>query len=306
MPWNPSRPPRQDGRVFVVTGGNAGLGYFTAEQLAGTGARVLLASRSRDKSERSLAAIRSVHADADVAFVELDLSSLDSVRRTADELLAQPRIDGLVLNAGAVSGSRRRQTTIDGNELVLATNFLGHFALTALVWPSLVAAPGSRVVGLGSFVTHMVRLEPDDLQSERRYRFFRAYGFTKHAIQGFGLELARRIDRAGRSVQSLIGQPGFALDGLSEKRSGVIEPNEHRLQRLAAPLAQGKNRGAAPVVRALLDPDARNGELYGPGGPLTLTGWPVPAAPAASSASPAFGELLWRRSEEWTGTEFKV
>jgi NAD(P)-dependent dehydrogenase (short-subunit alcohol dehydrogenase family) len=296
--------------VFVVTGGNTGLGYFTAEQLAGAGARVLLASRSRERSEAAIAAIRSVHNDAEVAFVELDLSTLDSVRSAADELRGEPRIDGLVLNAGAVSGaiagSRRRQTTVDGNELVLATNYLGHFALTALLWPSLVAAPGGRVVGLGSFVTHMVRLEPDDLQSERRYNFFRAYGFTKHAIQGFGLELARRIDETGRSVASLIGQPGFALDGLSEARPGAVEPRQHRLQRLLAPMAQGKNRGAAPVVRALLDPDAKNGELYLPGGPLTLTGWPERGIPAASSAAPAFGDLLWRRSEEWTGTEFRV
>lgn len=306
MTWIPSAPPRQDGRVFVVTGANAGLGYFTAEQLAGTGARVILASRSREKSAQAMRTLRSVHPGADLGFVELDLSSLESVRRATEELRAEPRLDGLVLNAGMVSGSARRRTTPDGNELVFGTNFLGHFALTALLWQSLVASPGSRVVGLGSFVTHMVRLIPDDLQSERRYNFFRAYGFSKHGIQAFGLELARRIDSTGRDAASLIAQPGFAVDGLSDPRPGVVDPRRYPLQRLLAPIAQGKNRGAAPVVRALLDPQANNGDLFGPGDPLTLTGWPVRRIPAASSAAPAFGELLWRRSEEWTGVEFPV
>ncbi|MDQ4138309.1 MAG: SDR family NAD(P)-dependent oxidoreductase, partial [Actinomycetota bacterium] len=176
MTWIPSAPPRQEGRVFAVTGGNAGLGYFTAEQLAGTGARVILASRDREKAKQAMRAIRAVHPDADLGFVELDLSALESVRAAADQLRSEPRLDGLVLNAGMLSGSARRRQTADGNELVFGTNYLGHFALTALVWPSLVASPGSRVVGLGSFVTHMVRLVPDDLQSERRYNFFRAYG----------------------------------------------------------------------------------------------------------------------------------
>ena len=306
MTWIPSAPPRQDGRVFAVTGGNAGLGYFTAEQLAGTGARVILASRNREKSKQAMRAIRGVHPAADVGFVELDLSSLDSVRVAAEQLRSEPRLDGLVLNAGMVSGSARRRQTSDGNELVFGTNYLGHFALTALVWPSLVASPGSRVVGLGSFVTHMVRLVPDDLQSARRYHFFRAYGFSKHAIQAFGLELARRIDASGRNVASLIAQPGFSLDGLSDPRPGVVDPKRFPVQRMLAPIAQGKNRGAAPVVRALLDPDAGNGELFGPGDPLSLTGWPVRRIPAASSASPALGELLWRRSQAWTGVEFTV
>ncbi|MFC0680451.1 SDR family NAD(P)-dependent oxidoreductase [Lysobacter korlensis] len=306
MTWIPSKPPRQEGRVFAVTGGNAGLGYFAAEQLAGTGGRVVLASRSRDRAKQAMRAIRAVHPDADLGFVELDLSSLRSVRSAAAELRAEPRLDGLVLNAGMVAGSTRRHTTAEGNELVFGTNYLGHFALTALVWPSLLASPVARVVGLGSFVTHMVRLAADDLQSERRYGFFRAYGFSKHAIQGFALELARRIDATGRGAASLIAQPGFAIDGLSDPRPGVLDPKEYPFQRLLAPIAQGKNRGAAPIVRALLDPEARNGELFGPGDPLTLTGWPVRRIPAASSASPAFGELLWRRSEEWTGTEFIV
>ncbi|MDQ4138447.1 MAG: SDR family NAD(P)-dependent oxidoreductase [Actinomycetota bacterium] len=306
MGWIPSTPPRQDGRVFVVTGGNAGLGYFAGEQLAGTGARVILASRSRERSKQAMRAIRSVHPQADVGFTELDLSSLESVRDAAEELRGESRLDGLVLNAGMVSGAARRQTTPDANELVFGTNYLGHFALTALLWPSLVASPGSRVVGLGSFVTHMVGLVPDDLQSERRYWFFRAYGFSKHAMQAFSLELARRIEATGRDVASLIAQPGFAVDGLSPARPGVLNPREYPFQRLLAPIAQGKNRGAAPIVRALLDPGARNGELFAPRDPLTLTGWPVRRIPAPSSAAPAFGELLWRRSEEWTGTPFPV
>ena len=302
MSWNPAEPPAQLGRVFVVTGGNAGLGYFAAEQLAGTGARVVLASRSREKAERAMASIRRRMGGARVEFLELDLSSLESVRRAGDTLADFDRLDGLVLNAGLTSGARTRQTTRDGNELILGTNYLGHFALTARAWPALSRTDGSRVVGLGSVATKLVALDEDDLQSIRRFNFFRAYALSKHTVHGFIFELDRRLRAASSASRAVLAHPGFALDGLSSRRPGVVTPAV--AERMLALAAQGKNRGAAPVVRALLDPAARSGDFIGPR--RTLTGPPERVAPVASSASADFGRRLWTLSEQWTHEPFAV
>jgi NAD(P)-dependent dehydrogenase (short-subunit alcohol dehydrogenase family) len=182
-------------------------------------------------------------------------------------------------------------------------NFLGHFALTAQVFPTI--RPGGRVVGLGSLSTAIVRLDPGDLLSERRYRAFRAYAFSKHAVHGFALELDRRLRAAGDSRASLLAHPGFAVNELAEARPGVVS-NSSWWQRvggiLSAPIAQGKDRGAWPVVRAAIDPWAESGQFYGPS--HSLRGVPELVDPVLSSASPAFGAHLWSFAEEHTGGEF--
>ena len=306
MTWAPARLPDQTSRTVVVTGGNAGLGYFTAEQLASTGAHVVLAARNSEKADAAARSLRAFVPGASVDTIPLDLSSLASVREAGTRLGDYDRIDGLVLNAGITSGPRRRELTGDGHEATFQINYLGHFALTALAWPALARTPGSRVVGLGSLATPLVRLAPDDLQTARRYDFFRAYGLSKHAVHGFILELDRRARLAGASVSAVLAQPGFAIDGLSAFRPGVMEPTVfEKVRDLALSAgAQGKNRGATPVVRALLDPEVVGGEFVGP--EFLVKGRPVLQQPVASSASPEFGGRLWAASEDWAGVEFRL
>ena len=300
MSWNPAELPGQYGRVVVITGGNAGLGYFAAEQLAATGARIVLASRSEKKADAAMESIRERVPSADLGFLQVDLSSLASATAAGEQLASWPRLDGLVLNAGMTTGSTTRETTEDGYELTFATNYIGHFALAAGAASALLRTPGSRVVGLGSMATRLVKVEVTDLQSEDRYDFFRAYGFSKHAIHGFVFELDRRLRAADAATSAILAHPGFALDGLSLARPGITAPAVW--QRALAAVAQGKNRGAAPVVRALLDPDARGGDFYGP--QYQLKGPPRKAVPVPSSSSAEFGAQLWRRSEMWTGLSF--
>jgi len=309
MSWDPRALPRQEGRVAVVTGGSSGIGYFVVEQLASAGARVVVAARSPERAERALASIRERVPGADVAAVELDLSALASVRVSADRLLAAGGLDLLIANAGVVAapgspvGPRRR--TADGHELVVGTNLLGHFALAALLWPGL--REGGRVVSLGSDSTRMVRFDPADLWSERRYAPFRAYAFSKHAVQLFALELHRRIRAAGDSRASLLAHPGYANGALSEPRPGIDEPAA-RLERAVAALgrgiAQGKDRGAWPVVRAALDPRAVSGQYYGPSG--LLAGSPVLVRPVRTSERPELGAALWSDAERRSGIRFEV
>jgi NAD(P)-dependent dehydrogenase (short-subunit alcohol dehydrogenase family) len=306
--WDPHALPAAAGRTVVVTGGNAGIGYFTAEQLAGAGARVILASRSAEKARRAMVSLRERVPGAELSFVRLELGSLADVADAAAELRALGPIDVLINNAGIVTPSARRQLTADGLELLVGANALGHFALTAQLWTALT--PTARVVGVGSMSTRMVRLSPNhdtgDLLSELRYRPFRAYAFSKHAVHAFAFELDRRIRAAGSARESLLAHPGFSVDGLSERRDGINDMSPLRRARDAvlSLVAQGKHQGAWPTVRAALDPEAESGQFFGPN--RTLTGPPIVMAPVVSSASPEFGAKFWALAEKSTGVRFTV
>ncbi len=305
MSWNPRVLPSQAGRTFVVTGGNAGLGYFTSEQLAGAGARVVIAARSAERTQLAMASIREHVPGAEVSHVPFDLTSLASVREAASRIRDLGPIAGLANNAGLVIAPRHRQVTSDGFELIVGGNYLGHFALTALVFPSI--APGGRIVGMGSDSTRMVRLDADDLYSEKRYRPFRAYAFSKHAIHGFAFELDRRLRAAGDSRASLLAHPGYATSAYAEKRPGITGRESSVLRFGEAStgwVGQGKDHGAWPMVRALTDPDAESGQFFGPS--RLLAGPPVLTTAVSSSASTAFGARLWADSQERTGIHFPL
>jgi NAD(P)-dependent dehydrogenase (short-subunit alcohol dehydrogenase family) len=304
--WRPSRLPDQSGRVFVVTGGNSGLGYFTAEQLASAGAHVVLASRDLQRADAAIRSIRALVPRASLDRLRVDTSSMASAAAAGSTIADFDRLDGLILNAGTTSGSRERRVTDDGHELTFATNYLGHFALAARAWPILARTPDSRVIGLGSLSTLLVGLDAADLQTERRHDFFRAYALSKHSVHGFILELDRRSRRASAGVSAVLAHPGYAIDGLSPFRPGVVEPTP--LERAAAAGiafgAQGKNRGAAATVRAVLDPTVVGGEFVGP--EYLTRGRPVLQRPVSSSASADFGAYLWQQSEFWTGESFTL
>jgi NAD(P)-dependent dehydrogenase (short-subunit alcohol dehydrogenase family) len=298
--WDPASLPSQTGKTIVVTGGNSGIGYFVSEQLAGAGAHIVMASRSKEKADAAAASIRARVTGAQVEFVKLDLSSLGSIREAADRIRKLGPIDVLINNAGATSGSNKREVTEDGLEFVVGSNAFGPFALTALTFPAL--AKSGRIVSLGSMATRIVKLDPTDLQSEkRRYNFFRAYGFSKHAMHAFALELQRRLTEAGATVESLLAHPGSAVDILSSRRPGIndrLKPADL----LSAVISQGKDRGAWPIVRAAVDPDARGGEFYGPH--RSVSGRPVTLSPVAASASEEFGAQFWREAQTATGITF--
>ncbi|MFD5028801.1 SDR family NAD(P)-dependent oxidoreductase [Streptomyces sp. NPDC058373] len=301
-PWNPLSLPSQRGRTVVVTGGNAGIGYFIVEQLAQAGARVVIASRSQQKARTAISAVKERVGATDLDFVALDLSSMESVREAAEQLNALDRIDVLINNAGITDAGKRREVTKDGHELVVGTNFLGHFALTALVFRSI--QPEGRVVGLGSLSAASTKLEADDLYSERDYQPSRAYGFSKHAVHGFAFELDRRLRAVGDSRASLLAHPGWASDKFTPRVPGVND-NPSKVPN-PLPMPQGKDKGAWPIVRAATDPDAESGTYFGPGGTGGLAGNPVRATPPESSAAPAFGGALWKDAEQRSGVTFAL
>jgi len=307
MGWDPQNIPRQDGKTFVVTGGNAGIGYFIAEQLAAAGGHVVITSRTQRRADAAIAAIRAQVPGAQLDAVTLDLSSYASVRAAAAQLAKLPRIDALIENAGSIMATKGRAETEDGNELMFGTNHLGHFLLTALLYPLLEKTAGSRIVTMGSGATRLRGFDLDDLQSEKgRYSAFGTYARSKHATQSFGFELDRRLRAAGSPVTALVAHPGGAQDGNSPTRPGVLEPStaERVKARLLFFIGGSKATAAWSIVRAATDPDARGGDYWGPRN--NLSGPPVRQKPAAQSHGAGAGASLWRASEELVGQRFPI
>ncbi|THJ66230.1 SDR family NAD(P)-dependent oxidoreductase [Arthrobacter echini] len=302
--WNPRELPDLSGRRILVTGGNAGLGYFACEQLAAAGASVVMASRSQDKAERAISAIRGRYPEADVAFQELDLADLSSIRAAVGSITAGGALSGLLANAGVV-GSAERQTTADGFELQFGTNHLGHYALIAQLLPALSAA-GARIAHLGSISHRWARLTPSSLQPSS-YRNAQAYATSKLAVTAFGLELARRLELTGSRATSVVAHPGFAVGMLTPDRPGVAAHKDAPgwQQRAMSTVAQGKDDGAWPLVRAVTDRSIPNGAYCGPAGWFQLKGRPtlVPVKRHARDSNAA--SRLIDLSERLTGIELR-
>ena len=247
--WTAADVPDQSGRVAIVTGANSGLGFDTAAVLADKGAHVVLAVRNLDKGNQAADRIKAKSPNAVIAVQELDLTSLDSVRKAADELRANnPRIDLLINNAG-VMYVPTRETTKDGFEMQFGTNHLGHFALTGQLLDNILPVEGSRVVTVSSFGHRILaRIHFDDLQLERKYNRVEAYGQSKLANLLFTYELQRRFKLKGAPTIALAAHPGFADTELMRHLPGFIPDFFWR------PFAQPTDMGALPTLRAATDP----------------------------------------------------
>lgn len=302
--WTTADIPPQAGRLAIVTGATSGIGYETALALAGAGSAVVLAARDEAKARRAMASIRQARPAADLAFRPLDTASLASVRAFAEAWLREGRaIDALVLNAG-IAWVPRRDETAEGFERQLATNYLGHFALTGLLLPALRAASTSRIVPVASLAHRSGRLHFDDLQSRHGYDARTAYRQSKLAMLMFGLELDRRLRAAGSPVLSVPAHPGWARTDIFRRGGRASAVQRLAGQLVFALVGQSAARGALPLLFAATAPDARGGTCYGPGGAREATGHPAPSALAPHARDSAAAARLWSVSEELTGLAY--
>jgi NAD(P)-dependent dehydrogenase (short-subunit alcohol dehydrogenase family) len=301
--WTSADVPDQSGRIAIVTGANSGLGYDTAAVLADKGAHVVLAVRNVDKGKEAADRIKAASPNAVVAVQELNLSSLDSVRRAADDLrAAHPRIDLLINNAG-VMYVPKRETTNDGFEMQFGTNHLGHFALTGLLLDNMLAVDGSRVVTVssnGHKFWFLADIYFDDLQFERGYHRIKAYGQSKLANLMFTYDLQRRLKTKGAPTVALAAHPGFSDTELMRYLPDVIPPSVYKIA------TQPADKGALPTLRAATDPDAHGGQYYGPDGIGEIKGNPKVVDSSAQSRNEDAQRRLWTLSEELTGVTFPV
>lgn len=301
--WNPRKLPDLSGKRYLVTGSNAGLGYFATLQLASAGAHVIMTGRSPQRLATARASVTRALPEG-VGSIEtllLDTSNLGSVRAAAATARGRKPLHGLLLNAGIVHPPRQRRTTPDGHELVFATNVLGHYALAGELLIALAAGRG-RMVWVGSVSTSIWKYDPTDIELESGYSPWRAYVQSKVATTSLGLEADQRLRAASVPVSSLVAHPGYSTSGRTRGIAGINEPT--RMTRftdnLQVAVTQSKERGAWPLVRALVDPDAAGGEFYGPSG--VVRGEPRVATPAAITRDPEIAARLWSYCEHTTRT----
>jgi len=302
MSWTAADIPDQSGRLALITGASSGLGLETARALVARGATVILGCRSRTRAERARQELLGAVADGGaVDLLDLDLADQASVLGAAQQLAERyGRLDLLINNAGVMG--LPRALTRDGFELQFGINHLGHFALTQALVPLLRGRPDARVVTVTSGAQYFGRIDYDDLQGERRYDRWKAYGQSKLANVMFARELQRRLDAEDAGVRSLAAHPGVARTNLqpaSVAASGSwIEPLAYKLM---APLFQSAAMGALPQLYAATAPQAQPAGHYGPGEFGGMRGWPAEARVAPAALDSVQCERLWQVSEELCG-----
>jgi NAD(P)-dependent dehydrogenase (short-subunit alcohol dehydrogenase family) len=306
MSWSATDIPDQAGRTAVVTGANGGLGLATARALAAAGATVVVAARNQERAAEAMGRIRDAIPGASLELVELDLGSLASVQKAAEEILtAHPALDLLVNNAGVMGIPERR--TADGFEMQFGVDHLGHFALTARLMPALLGAPAARVVTVTSSAHHMGRaVDPANPNLDGRYGPWRAYGQAKLANFHFGLGLDRLLRKAGARAASLIAHPGLSnteLQAVSVEQTGGGLSQRFFLM-LARTVGMSPGEGALSQLRAATDPAAKGGEFYGP---LFVNNGPPVRKPILRQLGMSTAiARLWEVSERETGLEIET
>lgn len=306
MGWTARDIPDHNGRVAVVTGANSGLGLETSRELARHGSTVVMAVRDLEKGRAARRDVLDSVPEAALELRHVDLASLASVRDFCRGFLADhPTLDVLVNNAGLMAIPERR--TADGFEMQLGVNHLGHFALTAQLFPALSRSAGARVVCVTSSARRAARrVEPEDPHLRGRYDPWRAYARSKLANVQFAVALDRRARAAGLPVAALCADPGFSATGLQQHsvRATGGGPSQRFFDVAVRLVGSSPARGALPQLRAATDPRAEGGELYALR--WVIFGPPVRRSLNDRETDPRRLDELWSLSERETGIAFDV
>ncbi|MEM6286552.1 MAG: oxidoreductase [Bacteroidota bacterium] len=305
--WVAAHVPDQSGRVAVVTGANAGIGFETARGLALRGAHVVMACRSLDRAHAAQGRIRAEHPAASTEVVHLDLADLDSVAACAEAVAARhERVDLLLNNAGVMALPERRETA-QGFEMQWGVNVLGHYALTAHLMPQVLAASGSRVVTVASLAHKRGTLNAEDLNSERSYDPWAAYGQSKLGDLVLAIELQRRLGAAGADgTMSVAAHPGWTQTELAEDATAGSRLMSLAFNAIWPLVAMETWRGALPTLVAATSSHTHPGDYIGPNGFGEQRGDPARASMTDEARDPATGQTLWAACERMTGLEIPL
>jgi NAD(P)-dependent dehydrogenase (short-subunit alcohol dehydrogenase family) len=303
--WTQGDVPDLTGKVIIVTGANSGLGFESSKAFAEKNATVVMTVRNMDKGEAAKADILKIAPNAKLDLMKLDMSNLDSVREFAEAFKAKyDRLDVLLNNAGLMAIPR--QETVDGFEMQLGVNHLGHFALTGLLLDVIVKTPSARIHNVTSSANYMGDINFDDLMGKQNYDRWGAYGQSKLANVFFTFELQKRLAAAGHDTIVNVSHPGFVFTNLqvnSMEESGT-GGNEGLLYRIARPLmSQDIGMGVLPQLYGSVAEDARGGTMYAPRW-LGHRGYPAEAKPNRKAYNKEATKRFWEVSEELTGVHY--
>ena len=301
--WTTTEMPNLAGKIAIVTGANSGTGFETARAFAAKGAQIILACRNPEKGQAAVKLIRQENPKAPVELMVLDLASLSSVHEFARKIRKRfNRLNILVNNAGILWAPYGK--TEDGFERHLGTNFLGHFALTGLLIDLLQKTPGSRVVTVSSVEHYLAAIDFDNFMYTNGQGFsrLRAYRRSKLSNLIFAYELQRQLDAENSSTISLGAHPGVTGTNMLNSVAYLwfLKPTIP----LAKRIFQSPAKGALPLIRAAVDPNARGGQCFGPDGFIQFGGYPVVVPSSRASLEKENGRKLWETAQELTGIHY--
>ncbi len=301
--WSTSDIGDLNGKVAVVTGGNAGLGLSTVHQLMKHGAHVVVASRNVERGQGAVDSLGAQPGTAEV--LRLDLADLSSVEEFAGNVIARhTRLDLLINNAGIMMVPPGETT--DGFELQIGTNHFGHFALTGRLMDLIRSTEGARVVSVSSLAHTSGQIDVDNVDSihevAAKYSKTKAYGNSKLANLLFAYELQRRLAAHNVEAISVAAHPGVSSTGLGEHLiADRLKPFVRPVLQL---ITQRPDAGALPTLRAATDFNAWGGQFFGPASLGQSRGAPVVVASTDASYDAETAGQLWEASQRLTGVSY--
>ncbi|MFT4666510.1 MAG: NAD(P)-dependent dehydrogenase (short-subunit alcohol dehydrogenase family) [Ulvibacter sp.] len=282
--WMSDNLESQKGKTVIITGANSGIGYYGALALSKVGADVIIAGRNKERVNAAIQSIQNENIEGTVSPAIIDLASLNSVRKFAENFNQHhDRLDLLINNAGVMMPPQSK--TEEGFELQFGVNFLGHFLLTHLLHVPLKKVNNARVVTVSSLAHRMGKIDFENLRIEKPYDPKREYYQSKLANSVFALELGRRFEANKESIVSVACHPGFTKTELQRH----VDPELLKKMTFMDPW-----QGSLPTLMAATKKDVKSGEYYGPDGEGELSGFPALGVIAESALSLELGKELWR------------
>lgn len=304
--WSEKDLPDLTGKTIIITGANSGTGFAATQFMSAKGATIVMACRNPDKVNKALQRIKNENAEAKLDFIQLDLSSLASIKQFSEAFKKKyASLHILINNAGMCQTPDIK--TEDGFEMQMGVNHLGHFALTGRLMDRLVETKNSRVVTMSSMNHEQGEMNFDNLFLEGEYQPMKAYEQSKLANLLFAYELSRRFTQAGVNVESIAAHPGFV-------KSNIMKSNEYTERSFGfammfnvfdVVLGMSPSKGSLGIMRAATDRTLKNGEYVGPTNMNGFRGLPKLMESSERSYDEEDAKLLWEMSEELTTVRYQ-
>lgn len=259
--WTPERLGSQKGKTYLITGGNAGIGFEATKLLASKGAKVIILSRNAKKVNTAIQEIKQQDTNADIEFIELDLASLESVRNAAKTINVRvEKIDALICNA-AIAQIAIQKFTVDGFESQIGVNYYGNFLLCGLLFDKIEKSYGRIVLvsSLGYKMGHK-RIQFEDMNFDKNYHANNVYSHSKLALMIFAYELQRRVKKDNKNVQVQICHPGSSKTTLIRKDASLLT---RIVLKLIYPFFQSAQKGSWPEVLCATEENLEDESFYG-------------------------------------------
>lgn len=295
--WYEKNVPDQTGKVFVITGANSGIGFYSAQTLAGKNGTLILAVRDLAKGKSAKQNILAKYPQADIRVSRLDLTDLNSVHHFAEEFKTNfDKLDVLINNAGIMAVPYYK--TKDGFEAQMGTNHFGHFVLTALLFSLLKRSSNARIISVSSALHKYGNIDFGDINWEKRkYDTWLAYADSKIANLHFTFSLAKKIRDKKLNLLAVAAHPGWAFTKLQRNKTYA-----NILSRL---FAQSGEMGSLPLIYAAVGENVNSGDYFGPDKFGEIRGFPKRANTILRAHNEEISNRLWEISEQLTQINFE-